>query len=77
MVFLVGDVTSPEVSCAKELKECLKTFDFDLNDRFYDRQDLQNTRINMKIPKPLLRFFGALHDFNYLSYDVTAREVLT
>ena len=30
----------------------------------------------MKIPKPLLRFFGALFEFNYLSYDITAREVI-
>ena len=47
-----------------------------MNDRFCDRQDLQNACVNIKIPKPLLRCFGALYDFNYLSYDVTARELL-
>ena len=41
---------------------------FDLEDRFCDSKDLEMTWKSMEIPKPLLKFFSVLFNFDMSAY---------
>ena len=47
----------PISKCAKILKQSLKETDFDLENRFYDENDLRFSWDNMKIPECFSKFF--------------------
>ena len=48
--------------------------DFDLNDRFCDAKDLEDSWENTKIPEPLLRFFGSLFNFQQEKFYVDSKQ---
>ena len=43
--------------CASIIRKELRSFDFELNDRFCDAEDLRSTLENMCIPEKSLKFF--------------------
>ena len=52
-------------------------YDFGLEDRFCDAQDLKNALIGMNIPEPIVRFFGYLYNFNPETYQKAAEAVMS
>ena len=46
------------------IKNALLTVDFDLNDKFCDAKDLEESWENTKIPEPLLQFFASFLNFD-------------
>lgn len=66
----------PIEACAIEFKKCLHTYDFDLNDRFCDANDLERAYTNMPIPEPIMNFFGHLYNFDPSSYSKAAKKLL-
>ena len=62
--------------CASEIRKALDDYDFGLEDRFCDAQDLKLALSNMRIPEPVLRFFGHLFNFNPATYAKAAETVM-
>lgn len=67
----------PLQACASVLRESLESHDFDLDDRFGDAQDLKFACSNMKIPEPVIKFFGHLYNFNPDTYQKAAEAVMS
>ena len=65
----------PIRQCAETIRECLLKYDFDLQDRFCDMNDLKTAWENTKIPEPLLNFFSTLYDFDAGSFDSSRKIV--
>jgi len=49
----------PIRQCAESIRQCLLEYDFDLQDRFCDMNDLKTAWESIKIPEPLLSFFSS------------------
>ena len=62
--------------CASIIRKHLSAFDFNLNDRFCDAEDLRESLSNIPIPEDILRFFGEIYNFYPESYHHTASNVL-
>ena len=62
--------------CASIIRKELRSFDFELNDRFCDAEDLKSTLANMCIPGKTLQFFGKLYNFDPRTYAEAANNVL-
>lgn len=50
--------------CAQTIRNSLLEYDFNLNDKFCDSNDLKSAWEDMKIPDPLLQFYGTLYNFD-------------
>ena len=50
--------------CATVIRRALDDYDFGLDDRFCDAQDLKTACCDMEIPESIVRFFGYLYNFN-------------
>ena len=66
----------PIKECASMIREALDDYDFGLDDKFCDAQDLKTSLSNMPIPEPILNFFGHLFNFNPESYANAANSVM-
>ena len=53
----ISSLSDPIITRAKELRQNLKKYDFDLNDRFCDVQDLEQASAIVIMPEPLLKVF--------------------
>ena len=62
--------------CASEIRKALNDYDLGLEERFCDAQDLKLKLSNMRIPEPVLRFFGHLFNFNPATYAKAAETVM-
>ena len=67
----------PVQVCASLIRDALNDFDFGLDDRFCDAQDLKHALCDMSIPDPLLWFFGHLYNFNPQTYPAAAKALMT
>ena len=67
----------PVQVCASMIRDSLDQYDFGLQDRFCDAQDLKRACTNMVIPDPVLRFFGCLYNFNPETYQKVSESVLS
>ncbi|KAK7075294.1 hypothetical protein SK128_000885 [Halocaridina rubra] len=59
----VGSVTNSERSAAI-IRQCLLEVDFGLRNRFCDATNLKTSWNTVQIPEPLLKFMGALYNFD-------------
>ena len=71
--------TDPISQCASFIHDELIEYDFLLNDRFCDANDLKESWENFRIPEKTLRFLGYLFNFNatkfyQLSYQIQFTE---
>ena len=57
-------ISDPIKQAASMIKDALLSVDFDLNDRFCDSKDLEESWENTKIPEPLLQFFASFLNFD-------------
>ena len=62
--------------CANLIRDSFESHNFDLDDRFCDAEDLKQVCSAMKMPEPVLRFFGYLFNFDASSYDKVAGAVI-
>ena len=66
----------PIQECASMIRKALDDYDFGLDDKFCDAQDLKTSLSNMPIPESILNFFGHLFNFNPDTYDNAANSVM-
>ena len=62
--------SNPLTQAASTIKDALLNVDFNLNDRFCDAQDLEESWDSTKIPEPLLHFFASLFNFDHKEFYV-------
>ena len=88
MVFSVRNVNSQDLAekiCsidplkvfASRIREELSAFDFQLNDRFGDAEDLRQSLKNADIPEVTLHFFSEIFNFDVTTYKEAAENILT
>ena len=58
------------------MRQSLNSYDFDLDDRFEDAEDMKLVCCSMEILEPIVRFFGYLYNFNPLTYPKAAEAAL-
>ena len=63
----------PIEQAASILRKALIDVEFDLNDRFCDANDLEESLNNTKIPEPILRFFATLFNFDQKKFYADRR----
>lgn len=80
MVFMISAQTSqsalagllrssdPIEVATRLIRNSLNDFDFDIDDRFCNTQDLQLACTSMPMPDPLIKFFGCLYNFDPTTY---------
>eukprot|EP00918_Siedleckia_nematoides_P108296 GHVU01236350.1.p1 GENE.GHVU01236350.1~~GHVU01236350.1.p1 ORF type:complete len:407 (-),score=39.87 GHVU01236350.1:38-1258(-) len=75
---LAGKLRSvdPVQACASIVRKALEDYDFDLDDRFCDAEDLKQASSNMGIPDSVLSFFGHLYNFKPTTYTKAAEAVM-
>ena len=61
---------------ASIIRKQLSTYDFNLNNKFNDAEDLRESLMNMPVPGEILRFFGEIYNFDPDSYQNAASDVL-
>ena len=88
MVFSVRNVNSQDLAekirsidplkvFASRIREELSAFDFQLNDRFGDAEDLRQSLKKADIPKVTLHFFSEIFNFDVTTYKEAAENILT
>ena len=76
LVQTIRSVDSIQV-CASVIGKALDAYDFDLEDRFCDANDLKMACTDIKIPEPILQFFAHLYNFKPETYKDAAKAVMT
>lgn len=61
----------------RKARDEVDEYDFGLEDRFCDAQDLKIACSDMCIPEPVVGFFGHLYNFNPDTYEQAAKVVMT
>ncbi|KAK7085440.1 hypothetical protein SK128_027545 [Halocaridina rubra] len=65
--------TDPIRECAAIIRQCLLEVDFDMQERFCDATDLKTSWNTVPIPEPLLKFMGALYNFDPTEFTLGLR----
>ena len=66
--------TDPIKECAQQIRKSLLDVDFNLNDRFCDAADLEESLNAISIPDPLLNFFAVLFNFDKNGFKASSDE---
>ena len=67
---------NPFKVCASIIRKELASFDFDLNDKLCDAEDLRNSLGSIGMPKVILELFGEIYNFDPNTYEQVAKTVI-
>ena len=67
---------NPFKVCASIIRKELASFDFDLNDKLCDAEDLRNSLGSIGMPKVILELFGERYNFDPNTYRQVAKTVI-
>lgn len=68
--------TDPIRQCGEVIRQCLMDYDFGLQDRFCDANDLKQAWKSMRIPNVLLKFLGTVFNFDIESFEDACKVLL-